>query len=141
MSLRPCPSCGRHVRHHEPSCPFCATALSPVEERASKPLPRAGRAVIMAFGALATSSTLAGCPGNPMPLYGGPPVDAGDVHPSEDAASTADAPSTLDAASAEDAAMPENDVGGGMNLYGGPPSDAGQTDDSGPVPLYGGAGL
>ncbi|MBX7194889.1 MAG: hypothetical protein K1X94_22745 [Sandaracinaceae bacterium] len=141
MSLRPCTSCGRHVRNHELRCPFCATTLSAVPERAAVVLPRAGRAAIMAFGAMASTATLAGCPGNPMPLYGGPPTDAGDRR--EDAASsTEDAGSAVDAATSDDAGMVETDTGGGMNLYGGPPTDAGQANDTGgPVPLYGGAGF
>lgn len=148
MSLRPCTGCGRHVRNTENSCPFCATTLEAVPERAPIVLPRAGRAAIMAFGALA--STTAAC-GGIAPAYGTPPRDAGptpDAFVAEDDAfmmggldaAYGGAPS--DTGLETDAAMPEADTGGGMNLYGGPPGDAGQTDDAGgAIPLYGGAGL
>src|SRR5882724_5355262 len=63
--LIPCPSCSRHVRKHEASCPFCNVGLSlthlPVHQ-----LPRArlSRAATFAFGAtLLSASALAGCGG------------------------------------------------------------------------------
>jgi hypothetical protein len=145
MSLRPCTHCGRHVRNTESSCPFCATALEAAPARSPISLPRAGRAAIMAFGALTTAA--AGCGGGSGTpdayvgaqdaAYGGPPLDAfGGL----DAAYGGP---PVDAAMADDTGLPEADTGGGMNLYGGPPSDAGSdnTDAGGPVPLYGGAGL
>ncbi len=146
MSLRPCTGCGRHVRNTENTCPFCATALEAVPERAPIVLPRAGRAAIMAFGALAT--TTAAC-GGIAPAYGSPAVDAGPLPDAFVAENDAFIMGGTDAAygsppldASLDAAMPEADTGGGMNLYGGPPGDAGQTDDAGgAIPLYGGAGL
>jgi len=148
MSLRPCTGCGRHVRNTENSCPFCATALEAAPERAPIVLPRAGRAAIMAFGAIA--STTAAC-GGATPAYGGPSLDAGptpDAFVAEDDAfrmgglDAAYGGAPADTGLETDTAMPEADAGGGMTLYGGPPGDAGQTDDAGgSVPLYGGAGL
>ena len=158
MSLRPCDGCGRHVRNTETTCPFCATTLELAPERAAVVLPRAGRAAIMAFGAIATANA-AGC-GGPAPAYGTPPFDAG---PQIDAATAENDAATIeddafvmggtdaaygappvDAAISDDAPLAESDTGGGMNLYGGPPGDdaGGQNDaGGGAVPLYGGAGL
>ncbi|MBX7194890.1 MAG: hypothetical protein K1X94_22750 [Sandaracinaceae bacterium] len=140
MSLRPCSSCGRHVRHSESACPFCATALESIAERGPILLPRAGRAAIMAFGAtLATAAS--GCPdttggddaamvGATDAAYGGPPFDA-----------------ALDAAVADDARM----MGGTDAAYGGAPDApsfedatadrdaAGDVDAGGIGPAYGGA--
>lgn len=152
MSLRPCQGCGRHVRNTETTCPFCATTLESVPERTPVILPRAGRAAIMAFGAIASTAT-AGC--GAMALYGGPPADAGpagtDAFVAENDAfvmggtDAAYGGPPIDAAIASDTSMPESDTGGGMNLYGGPPTEdaGGQTDtgEGGAVPLYGGAGI
>src|SRR5271170_3713959 len=62
VSLRPCPSCGRHVRV-EAVCPFCEA-----------PLPARGVVARVAFGvALAASGVAtASCIGG---VYGGPPPD------------------------------------------------------------------
>ncbi len=150
MSLRPCQGCGRHVRNTETTCPFCATTLESVPERAAVILPRAGRAAIMVFGALASASN-AGCD-TAVAAYGGPPVDAGvDAAVANDAfvmggTDAAYGGPPIDAAmSSDDASMSESDTGGGMNLYGGPPTEdaGGQTDtgEGGAVPLYGGAGI
>lgn len=60
-ALVPCPSCSRHVRSTEPTCPFCAGALAaetagmaeiPVGERIS----RAALAALTATGALAVGA-------------------------------------------------------------------------------------
>lgn len=149
MSLRPCPSCSRHVRPSEAACPFCKTALPEVSGEPAMPgrvVPRVGRAAIFAFGAMAT----AGCDGGVAPAYGTPVLDAGGPDafvgafdaaygaPPFDASLDAtavveDAPSTEDA---------DRDGGGGGNLYGGPPLDASNGQDTGgAVPLYGGAGF
>ncbi|MBN8612805.1 MAG: hypothetical protein J0L92_19575 [Deltaproteobacteria bacterium] len=153
MSLRPCEGCGRHVRNTETTCPFCASALAVTPERTAVVLPRAGRAAIMAFGAIASASTV-GC-GGVAPAYGTPAPDAGpasiDAAPSvEDDAfvmggtDAAYGGPPLDAA-VSDTSMAESDTGGGTNLYGGPPTEdaGGQTDtgEGGAVPLYGGAGI
>jgi hypothetical protein len=153
MSLRPCQGCGRHVRNTASTCPFCSTTLEAVPERAPLVLPRAGRAAIMAFGAI-TSAGAVGC----HALYGGPPRDdAGpgpDVFANDalfigigDAAAYGGPPvdaaiASDDAAMAsDDAAMSESDTGGGTNLYGGPPTDAGDQDAGTPAAAYGGPGL
>jgi hypothetical protein len=129
--LVPCPSCARHVRSFETSCPFCAAALSPAADSAPvarRAGPRLGRAALFALGAGATA--LAACSSS-QSIYGAPPADdAGDQDaeqgralyggPPVDAAS--DAPVLVDAA------------------YGGPPQDA--ADDAadgegGAAPAYG----
>lgn len=151
MSLLACPACTRHVRRTESTCPFCKSALSLPPEGARQQLPRLGRAATFAFGAVLTSAT-AGCPGAPVPLYGGPSDDAGTDSPS--AIDTGDlvdtggpgplygAPPDAGAtdAAATDAGQPEEDAGGPAPLYGGAPVDAGVANDTGggSVPLYGG---
>jgi hypothetical protein len=61
--LVPCPSCQRHVRAGEGSCPFCAVSL----ELAAMPPPRLprsrlGRAATFAFGAtIAGLTSLSAC--------------------------------------------------------------------------------
>lgn len=143
MSLRPCSSCGRHVRNTETRCPFCATALDAVAERPAIALPRAGRAAIMAFGAI-TSAGAAGC--SFTAAYGAPSIDTGpgavDAAPAADAATMGGTDAAY-GGPPMDAAMSEDDSGGGMNLYGGPPMDDAATDQDagGGVPLYGGAGF
>jgi hypothetical protein len=123
--LLPCPSCARHVRVSEGTCPFCAAAL-PASLR-SQPLPRSpgtrlSRAALYAFGASATALAACGGTGSTlgdagrdgsdqigMPVYGGPVVDGGE-----------DAFPTVDAA------------------YGGPPQDAADAAaDVTNAPLYG----
>ena len=110
--LLPCPTCARHVRVTESSCPFCG-ALLEESFRASprivrRPIGRVTRASIYALGtstvAFATAcgdptiTPLYGAPGYPppdattedvqaRPHYGGPPADAGqDAFPIVDAA-------------------------------------------------------
>lgn len=55
-ALHPCPSCARHVRKHETTCPFCACALS-LADLPPRPLPtqRLGRAATWAFATLVAS--------------------------------------------------------------------------------------
>jgi hypothetical protein len=63
--LVPCPSCRRHVRQSEESCPFCSSALSLSHvPEAVLPRGRLGRAATFAFGAtLASATVLAACGG------------------------------------------------------------------------------
>ncbi|HXK18945.1 MAG TPA: hypothetical protein VNG33_14135 [Polyangiaceae bacterium] len=61
--LIPCPSCNRHVRQAETSCPFCSAELS-LGHVPQHPLPRArlGRAATFAFGAtIVGAAALTGC--------------------------------------------------------------------------------
>ncbi|CAN5906098.1 hypothetical protein BH11MYX4_BH11MYX4_68820 [soil metagenome] len=61
MSLAPCPSCSRHVKTTEESCPFCKTALAQ-QTVAAVPFVkrRMTRAAAYAFSA---SLVVAGCSG------------------------------------------------------------------------------
>lgn len=117
-ALLPCPSCARHVRSHEPSCPFCASALP---ERGPVEAPRVAqsRAQLMGYALGAAGLALSGCV-TAAPAYGAPPIDSGPAD-----------------ASMVDAQMVDDGGPGGPDAaYGGPPFDAGS--DSGPVAMYGG---
>lgn len=95
MSLHACPSCARHVRRTEPTCPFCAVALAPaahapVGASPSEPDGRPTRASLAfgtTLGVVAVSTVLFG---TACPLYGGP-ADRPDAPPS-DAPAAPDAP-------------------------------------------------
>lgn len=134
--LLPCPSCGRHVRRTETACPFCAsvTAFAPAPSSRT-PTERLGRAAIMAFGA-AAATTVAACSGSPVPAYGAPAPDAGELD---------GGPIEADDGGGVDAAYggPPFDAGADSGLvaaYGGPP-DAGTDSGGGAVPAYGAPGL
>lgn len=63
--LVPCPSCARHVRQSEASCPFCAVELA-LGHVSSPAVPRVrlGRAATFAFGAsLVGATSLVACGG------------------------------------------------------------------------------
>ncbi len=122
--LLPCPSCARHVRVSEASCPFCTAAL-PLSHRRAGPAPlpkrRLGRAALAAFGAAAIATSGCGDDGTAMDssvadsaidtipsfdaAYGGPP-DTGPL----DAAVDATPDAALDAAA--DASADGGDGGG-----------------------------
>jgi hypothetical protein len=83
MSLRPCASCRRLVRHADSLCPFCGAEAPPTPEaRASEPFQRRSRAALL-VGALAVAGASVGCATErvPVAVYGGPPntepADAG----------------------------------------------------------------
>jgi hypothetical protein len=83
MSLRPCPSCARHVRSSESACPFCETALPEVSASTSTNVGRLGRAALFVAGTALVASAAAGCgpdkpkPGDPntQKPYGAPPAN------------------------------------------------------------------
>lgn len=52
-TLTPCPSCNRHVRVGDASCPFCGSAVPVAAAAVSAPVPRGrlGRAALFAAGA------------------------------------------------------------------------------------------
>lgn len=133
-SLVPCPSCARHVRATERSCPFCRTALS--SAIASRVIPgatqRLSRAAAFTFAAGLAAT---GCSDDPAP-----PADAAVV----DTGSTTDTGATTDTGSTTDTGGPSDD-GGIVAMYGGPPDSGvdagadsgGPSDDGGIAPLYG----
>ena len=143
--LVPCPSCARHIRTFESSCPFCATALP--HDLASRIVPGAGigskrlnRGALAVFTASlavtgAVAGAVTGCGGsdsttNPPGPTDGAAESAGDG--SKDSTPT-DGP-TADADVA--------DEGGPVTLYGGPTDtgtkpDAGPDDDGGSGAKYG----
>ena len=100
MRLEPCPSCHRHVRTDEITCPFCAASIeSAMGTAAPRPLPdrRLHRAALMSFGltvaAAGGAASLQACGDddsddldrNAVAIYGAPAQpDAGKV-PTKDA--------------------------------------------------------
>jgi hypothetical protein len=98
MTLRPCPSCRRHVR--EDQCPFCGASLPPAV-RLPAVAGRFSRAAVFA------GATLAGCSSSPAPQHAAPPPPPDD-HAAVivDAAPPADAAVQTFAAPPPDAAAP-----------------------------------
>lgn len=128
MPFVPCPSCRRHVRAGDSSCPFCAASLASAGQPVPAASTRLGRGALFAFavsvaacgGSTETETKDTGVAtdtGGPAPAYGAP-VDTG----------VADTGVT--------------DTGGAVAAYGAPPdtgvADTGTpTDDGGPAPAYG----
>jgi hypothetical protein len=132
MAFIPCPSCRRHVRGGDTSCPFCAAALT--SEHASRAVPasssRLGRGALFAFAVTVTA-----CGGSTE----GEPVTA-DTGAVDTGTAKADTATTTDGF--------VNDTGGPVAAYGGPPIDSSvpdtakadsgpADDDGGPAPAYG----
>jgi hypothetical protein len=142
--LRPCPSCQRHLRTSELSCPFCAAPV-PSTVRAARPqvpaTQRMSRAALVAFTLLGTpaceddvgANPEAGLPpevreaGVDTPVYGAPPdtreaglevsADSADGLPSDAREAGVDTPVY---------GAPPPDGGVDMPVYGAPPPDGGQ---------------
>lgn len=78
-----CPSCARHVRVNEATCPFCASVVPNALRRAEPrraPAERLSRAALYAFGVgTLTVATAGACSSSPQsqPFYGAAPFDAG----------------------------------------------------------------
>lgn len=96
--MHPCPSCARHVRSYETSCPFCEAALPGKCTLPDAPAPAArasSRAVLLfatgaAVAAMAcgkTSGGRGGCDPMPVAKYGPAPI-----HIEEDAGPTPNGP-------------------------------------------------
>ncbi|UJR82380.1 hypothetical protein [Sandaracinus amylolyticus] len=84
--LTPCESCHRHVRASEAQCPFCGAAIEPITiDATTREVVITSRAQLVSFrakaGAVAIATAIVGLAGcetlAPVPLYGGPPRDAG----------------------------------------------------------------
>jgi hypothetical protein len=124
--LAPCPSCKRHVRVNESSCPFCKSEL----DLASLPTPvlprtRLGRAATFAFGAtLVGASALASC-GD----------DDGDTQRRGEGGS---AGSEANGGSDDDGVGGATAGQGGRAGSSGSAGAGGKSGDGGPVPVYGG---
>lgn len=127
MPLIPCPSCHRHVRAGDASCPFCSTALP----ESARPVPsastRLGRGALFAFAV-----SVAACGGSTETET---TTDGG-----TDTGAAKDTGTTSDTSVA-------TDTGGPVAAYGAPPDtgvadtgsskDTGVTDTGGPAPAYG----
>jgi hypothetical protein len=80
--LLACPSCSRHVRASEASCPFCGASVV-VAARGfvprQEPKERLGRAALYAFGvgSLTVATACSSSSSVPTPPYGTAPFDAG----------------------------------------------------------------
>lgn len=126
MSLAPCPSCARHVKTSEKSCPFCKSALP--ESLADSAIPgathRLGRAAAFAFTA---SLTVAGCSAGIAPVGGD--GGSGDEGGAGDSGSN-DSSTVFDSAPKKDGSTPQDDGGVqppyGAPAYGAPAVDSGK---------------
>jgi hypothetical protein len=147
--LAACPSCARHVRTSEETCPFCASALSPAFQAVPAPQApgtRLARAALFAFGAgtlaMSTACSSSSPPatqsdeaGASQPAYGGSPVydaglpndagesDTGTIQPVYGAPADAGVPledsGSVDSGS--DSGVHLGEDGGLIASYGGPP--------------------
>jgi hypothetical protein len=148
--LLTCPSCSRHVRMNESSCPFCAASLTQAVRRfvpRQPPKERLSRAALYAFGvgtlavATACGGEVQGSSGTPIEAgqeadltfadaYGAAPFDADyDGNANDDADYGADAAygGSVDAYYPEDA---DNDGQvTSVDAYGLPPFDGGFDGD------------
>ena len=121
-SFAPCPSCARHVKTTEKSCPFCKGALpdAMVSIPGATPGHRLGRAAAFAFTA---SLTVAGCSAGVAAPGDGGTDEGGGGFP-------VDASSTDSAVVKKDATAPKDEGGAqppyGVPAYGAPPFDAGK---------------
>lgn len=112
MSFVLCASCRRHVRRDDPSCPFCAAAISG-DAVAPPPGWRMSRGALFAF---ASSVAIAGCGSEVVPVYGAPSPDA-----ATDANTDTGGPAPAYGAPAVDTGGMADDTGGAMPLYGAAP--------------------
>lgn len=109
--LAPCPSCRRHVRAAEGSCPFCHAAIGDAQIVPS-PTKRIARGAVFVF-----ASTLAACGGSTEPEQ---PIGSKDT-----GTQTGDTSTTVDSNTPADTSL---DTGNVAPPYGIPPTDTGVTD-------------
>jgi hypothetical protein len=76
--MHPCPSCARHVRGSETTCPFCEAALPEraSDVRAAAPFTRAVSRAAIVFGAAAIGACgkAQKVEDQPVAVYGPPPM-------------------------------------------------------------------
>lgn len=137
-SLRPCPSCARHVRATESSCPFCAATLRVVRpgSRALAVSARGlSRAALFALGSVAAAACSDDV--SSVPFYGCPPPEC--FSPPEEPGNTfnRDARAPDVDAGASDAGIDGNDGADASDDADGGDADASDPDGS-PAPAYGG---
>jgi hypothetical protein len=75
MSARfaPCPSCARHVKQSDSTCPFCGNEVAHVNAPARLALGRLSRSALFAAGAAGLALATMDC-GSAQSSYGGPVV-------------------------------------------------------------------
>jgi hypothetical protein len=132
MSFAPCPSCGRHVKLIESTCPFCSHGTKGLLV-ATPTLPgRVTRAAIYAF---TTTLAVAGCTsGSPTSSSGTSGISSSSGGSSSSGASSSSSgESSSGVAPAYGAPAPDPTDGGtstsssgNSGAYGGPPVDAGK---------------
>jgi len=110
-ALLPCAACARHVRAHEPQCPFCGT----FRDRSDTPSvgegpTRLSRAALL----LGASLGLVGCPAPTTPTAPTTPSNAVD-------AGGAAAPTPPPRTNPNAVAQPPQDPGSMAEVYGAPP--------------------
>jgi hypothetical protein len=113
--LEPCPTCQRHVRVNETSCPFCGANVEALGALPARTLPstRLGRAALFAFGvtAAATAAGTTGCVEEPDPG-----LDEDDDGAGEGSNDASAASSVSDASAGGGAGGSVRDAGGSISL-------------------------
>jgi hypothetical protein len=113
--LEPCPTCQRHVRVSETSCPFCGANVEALGALPARALPstRLGRAALFAFGvtAAATAAGTAGCVEEPDPG-----LDEDDDGAEGEGSNDAGTASTSDAGASAGGGGGVRDAGGSISL-------------------------
>jgi hypothetical protein len=141
--LVPCPSCARHVRQSEASCPFCSAELSLGHLPApALPRTRLGRAATFAFGAgVVAATSLVGCGGDTDEGKKEGGGGGGTVTPVYGAPAAGMAGDGSSGGTANNGGSPSMAGGAGVPLYGGAPAMGGSAPIYGGAPPMGGAGL
>ncbi len=121
LPLVPCPSCKRHVRSSEASCPFCAASLP--SNLASRAVPGASRRIHR--GAMYTFATIASV-ASTVALASCSSTSTTTPTPGPSDGTTADSPGDT---------VPDDGNPGVM--YGPAPFDSGPDDDGAPGAKYG----
>jgi hypothetical protein len=73
IALRPCPSCARHARVSETTCPFCGTRFEKAFRTFTSPQTPAARLSRAALFAVGAGGIVAACGGSAQPAYGAVP--------------------------------------------------------------------